>query len=52
MIKVTFKSMEGHTFRFKTKAINESEAIKKAEDKLYELMYDIYSYSLHSVEQI
>lgn len=50
MTKVTFLSEDGQRFMFETREKNEKKAIKKAEDKLKELNYDMYNYSLQGVQ--
>ncbi len=50
MTKVTFLSLDGHKFSFETNEKNQDIALKKAEEKLSELGYDYYNYSLNSIE--
>lgn len=49
MHKITFLSEDGHKFTFETKEKNETKAIEKGYQKIKDLHYDNYGYSLYNV---
>jgi len=51
MIKVIFLSEDGHKFSFETKEKSVEEAINKGYEKIKELKYDNYGYSLYSISE-
>lgn len=51
MYTIILLSKDGHKLEFRTKDKNRDNAIDKAYEKLKELNYDVYGYSLHQVSE-
>ena len=51
MFKVTFLSEDGHKFLFESDEKSQEKAVEKGYDKIKELYYDTYGYSLYSVSE-